>query len=580
MSVPAGSPSQSPAEVSRVDQDRQLITKARRQGTGSLFWAFTRLSGPGWLQSAITLGGGSLGGSLYLGVLAGFGMLWWQPMAMILGVIMLSAISYVTLSTGRRPFEAINQHVNPVLGWGWLIGTMMANMVWAMPQFSLGSAALQQNLLPDVLGPAAMDPTQGKLVAVAMLFVPAMAIIWLYDSGGRGVRIFEAILKVMVGIVVVCFFGVVAKMIASGGLALGTIFDGFIPRFSQLTNPAPEFEAVIQQAGTWGDYWRTQLLGTQQGAMITAVATAVGINMTFLMPYSLLARGWDRDFRGLASFDLATGLFIPYVLATTCVVVAAAAQFHSPNAAANQALAHMYENSAGVEGLSSKLIGGYEKQLDGRLIAEQGEAYNALSEVEKQTVRAALPEADRLLAAMLVKRDAVDLAGSLEQLVGRGTAQLVFGVGVLGMALSTIIILMLINGFAISEMLGLPNAGWPRRLGALLAGVSGAAGSFFFGTPQAEFWLVVPTSMFGMTLLPIAYWTFILMFNSKSLMGDNMPTGGKKLAWNTAMVVSATIATVLCLWAISLSKTPNVGFAVLGGFIVLVGIVHMIRRVK
>ena len=120
---------------------------------------------------------------------------------------------------------------------------------------------------------------------------------------------------------------------------------------------------------------------------------------------------------------------------------------------------------------------------------------------------------------MLVKRDAVDLAASLERLVGRGTAQLVFGVGVLGMALSTIIILMLINGFAIAEMLGLPNEGWPRRLGALLAGVSGAVGSFFFGTPQAEFWLVVPTSMFGMTLLPIAYWTFILMFNSKSLMG-------------------------------------------------------------
>ena len=35
---------------------------------------------------------------------------------------------------------------NPVLGWGWLIASMMANLVWAMPQFSLGTAALQQNL--------------------------------------------------------------------------------------------------------------------------------------------------------------------------------------------------------------------------------------------------------------------------------------------------------------------------------------------------------------------------------------------------------------------------------------------------
>ena len=28
--------------------------------------------------------------------------------------------------------------------------------------------------------------------------------------------------------------------------------------------------------------------------MIAAAATAVGINMTFLLPYSMLARGWDN----------------------------------------------------------------------------------------------------------------------------------------------------------------------------------------------------------------------------------------------------------------------------------------------
>ncbi|MCA9079938.1 MAG: hypothetical protein KDA58_05235, partial [Planctomycetaceae bacterium] len=102
--APADAPSQ-------VDRDRELIKSARAKGPMALFGAFVRLSGPGWLQSAITLGGGSLAGSLYLGVLGGYGMLWWQPMAMIMGVIMLSAIGYVTLSTGERPFRAINRHV-------------------------------------------------------------------------------------------------------------------------------------------------------------------------------------------------------------------------------------------------------------------------------------------------------------------------------------------------------------------------------------------------------------------------------------------------------------------------------------
>ncbi|MGC8846144.1 MAG: hypothetical protein ACP5QY_09875, partial [Candidatus Hydrogenedens sp.] len=60
--------------------------------------------------------------------------------------------------------------------------------------------------------------------------------------------------------------------------------------------------------------------------MISAAATAVGINMTFMLPYSMLRKGWDREFRGLAIFDLSTGLFFPFILATSCVVIASAAR--------------------------------------------------------------------------------------------------------------------------------------------------------------------------------------------------------------------------------------------------------------
>ena len=133
-----------------VARDRAFLAEAQARGPLAAVGAFLKLSGPGWLQSAITLGGGSLAGSLYMGVIGGYEILWLQPLMMILGVVMLSAIAYVTLSTGEKPFGAINQHVNPVLGWGWLLAAMMANLVWAMPQFSLGTAALQQNLFPEV----------------------------------------------------------------------------------------------------------------------------------------------------------------------------------------------------------------------------------------------------------------------------------------------------------------------------------------------------------------------------------------------------------------------------------------------
>ena len=225
--------------MSQVEQDRQAILDAKQKGMVATLMTYARLSGPGWLQGAITLGGGSLAGSLYLGVIGGYEMMWLQPLMMILGIVMLSAIGYVALSTGERPFDAINRHVNPVLGWGWAIATLMANLVWAMPQFSLGTAAIQQNLFPEQFG-----SDTGKYVAVGLLFGVSAMVIWFYESGGWGLKLFEILLKSMVAIVVLSFFGVVIAMSSKGGgLAWGEILSGFIPDLSLLDRPAAAFEA-------------------------------------------------------------------------------------------------------------------------------------------------------------------------------------------------------------------------------------------------------------------------------------------------------------------------------------------------
>lgn len=54
------------------------------------------------------------------------------------------------------------------------------------------------------------------------------------------------------------------------------------------------------------------------------LGAAVGINMTFLYPYTLLARGWGREHRRLKNFDLGTSMFIPFILATSFVIIACA----------------------------------------------------------------------------------------------------------------------------------------------------------------------------------------------------------------------------------------------------------------
>ena len=80
-------------QLSKADADRQAILDAKAKGKTATFATYAKLSGPGWLQSALTLGGGTLGSSLYLGVLSGFALLWLQPFAMLLGVVMLCAVN-------------------------------------------------------------------------------------------------------------------------------------------------------------------------------------------------------------------------------------------------------------------------------------------------------------------------------------------------------------------------------------------------------------------------------------------------------------------------------------------------------
>lgn len=55
----------------------------------------------------------------------------------------------------------------------------------------------------------------------------------------------------------------------------------------------------------------------------------MGINMTFLLPYTLLRRGWQRKHRELSMFDLSLGLFIPFLIATSCLVLAAGSAFYT-----------------------------------------------------------------------------------------------------------------------------------------------------------------------------------------------------------------------------------------------------------
>ncbi len=526
--------------LSKTEADRELLLEAQERGTLPTLGAYVRLSGPGWLQSAITLGGGSLAGALFLGVLGGTSLLWLQLVAITMGVVMLSAISYVTLSTGEQPFRAINTHINPVLGWGWLIATCMANMIWCMPQFSLCYAALQKNLV----GPSVGNSMENKLTVSAVILVITTIVVLLNQRRGMLASIFDWFLKALVGMIVICFFGVVVYLNMTGHLDWGKILSGFIPNISQWSQPTGDVaELLATLPKNIQEFWTERVVREQRAVMIGAAATAVGINMTFLMPYAMLNRGWNKPFRGLAKFDLCTGMAIPYVLVTSCVVIAAASSFHA------KVDEQFVSDDPAVMQQSPFFNDSSKKLLTARLEHELGTEFSNIDEEERIQRMASLPAAEKRIASSLVRRNAFQLSQSLAPLLGEETANLVFGLGVFGMGFSTIIILMLINGYAFCEMLGKPQGGQAYVIGCLVSGLCGALWPLAWDGP-AKLWLAILASSFGMMLLPIAYVTFFMMMNSSRLLGKEKPTGTSMVVWNVLMAVSVLGAIVAAATAI------------------------------
>jgi len=546
--------------------DREELARATEAGGWEKYKTFARLSGPGWLQSAITLGGGSLAGALFLGVIGGYSILWVQLLAMILGVIMLCAISYITLSTGRSPFEAMRNEINPVLAWGWLIATLLANLVWALPQYSLAYGAISQNLFPEAFA----DGGNGsKFLVSGIIFLAVTAITLCYGNEGVGIKIYEWVLKGIVAGIVLCFMGVVLKISTSAeDFNLLGALSGFIPDLSILWQPAEVFLPILEkiEQADLRAFWTEEIVNTQRMRMVGAAATAVGINMTFLLPYSMLSKKWGKEHRGLAIFDLSTGMVIPYVLAVSCVVIASAYMFHG----------QPYD--------------GLLEEKDGQVVLVESSAgindFNKLIDRRKNTVKGSeslnVGQAETKLAAMLVPRNTANFAKSLSALSGDASfSNMIFGLGVLAMALSTISILCLISGFVFCEALGTEHGGTVHKAGIL----TGLFGVFWpvFWDGGSKAYLAVVTSTFGYVLFPIASLAFFLMMNSSRLLKEDLPKGNSRLVWNLLLGTSLLITGLAAGHTATTKTLPNgfpIGTVGLGVFLALVAWAHLRMKNK
>jgi manganese transport protein len=449
-----------------LQQEKERLNAVKDKGVLSRWRVYFKMTGPGWLQSAMTLGAGSCAASLFAGTFLGYKLLWVQPLAMFLGVVMLSAIAHQTLSTGSRPFDAMKYYIHPVFAWTWALAALVTTIVWHIPQYAL-AAGMSEDIIKVITGWNPQE-THEKYVLLSLgflIFLVSVVITWSYGSQRAGVRIYEKCLKGFVWMVICAFALVVVDGVIKNKIQFGEIFQGFIPSIPKTEDPTVQKKII------------SLIMGGFSGA--------IGVNMTFLFPYTLLARKWGKEHRELGKFDLFTGMLIPYSIATCLIIVATGSVLHN-TPEVNQMLA------------------------EGKNLTP-------------------------ILAASMLEQ-----AG-----INHYISRIVFGLGILGMVMSTISMQMLVAGFSVCELFKIEPGGWVYRLSCLIPGPA-FLGVLFW--QKMSYWIAIPTAAICGVLLPIAYVGFFLLNNNTRYLGEDKPKGLKAVIWNTGMLAAIIVSSVAAVY--------------------------------
>jgi succinate dehydrogenase hydrophobic anchor subunit len=212
------------------------------------------------------------------------------------------------LTRGERPYKSFGQQIWKPLVFLWAFGTVTASVIWHFPQYGLIAGAAR-----DLAGAAGMTVAgeggaltgAGYLVSFlvgGLILAMNITVVFNYGKGATGVKIYERFLRTMIALVILFFLLVCVLNV--GNVNWVELFKGFIGYYGIPANP----ETGVVETKTY-----LQVLGM--------LGASVGINMTFLYPYSLLAKGWGEEHKTLARWDLGMTMFLPFVIVTSLIMV-------------------------------------------------------------------------------------------------------------------------------------------------------------------------------------------------------------------------------------------------------------------
>ena len=485
-------------------KEAKILESARTAGGISKLYSYSKISGPGIWIALAALSAGSLVGSLGIGQKLGTDGLWIQAWAMVLGMFSLWTVSHIALNSQQNLFSLLRNEWNPSLGW-WLAGSaMITNFAWCMPQFRFGADITGTCLLPF------LDHKIGKISIAFVILACSIFLSFWYEKSGFRSKLIQWLLRAMLWSLLAMLVYATVITHTNSSASATEILSGFIPSMNHFNEVSPCFETLLEKTGEYRSFWEPLLLDQQRELALITFSSTLGVNLLFALPLMLLGRGWKRRHNGFAKFNLFVGLLIPFVICSSCLTLLSSEGFekYAGEIPSPESLSHDDLQQTG-EILSQRLI--YEMGRDN---------FEKLPPFEQDNRFKNLSIDEHLLAHSLLPFSVQQWVKSLSK--GHPTLKYVLGASVLLISFSTIVILMILNGHLFCEVLNKPHRGAPFQSGSLILALS-SVGPFILS--DQDNWVADPSYILSLAILPFALLSFLLMLNSKEILGRECPKG-------------------------------------------------------
>ena len=276
-------------------KEKEHLIELNKKPFSQKLAGYLKLSGPGFLEAAFTLGAGSFTSSVTLGAAYGYTMLWIPFYSFAFGLFMLAlATRFVTVSE-IPVIQAQNKYHGKFIGSfsTGFVACFIASLVFSFGQYALGADSVT-----SAVGLVGLNIP--KEISWIFIFVTSAPLALLYGRGNgtKYVKMIEDVMKILILIMLIVFGAVLFVT----GINIPEMIKGiFLPKIPS---------------------------GIEGITMLIASLTAtIGVMDWVLFNNAMYSRGFSEEHETLGRFDSVMGGLIPVTLVLSLVSIAFAEAF-------------------------------------------------------------------------------------------------------------------------------------------------------------------------------------------------------------------------------------------------------------